>query len=227
MFVIYFSLLGIIFFILLVSFYFSDFTATIIPTINNYNILITNFIEDYENTALIIFSIIYLLSMTTLLPLAGIIVFFGGFYFGWIVLPISVICVSIGSLVPFYLGKFFSDKLLKGYKKYLEKIKINNFNNQILAVTIMRIVPWAPFSITTLISGALSIKSSNFLIGTALGFLPYALALIELGKGLASILQFNDLSLHLIFSTTSFQVGIIALFLLFVISKYLKFTLKG
>ena len=52
-----------------------------------------------------------------------------------------------------------------------------------------------PFSVATMLAGALKIKSSNFMTGTALGFLPWGFGLNELGQGFASILQMEQITI--------------------------------
>src|SRR3546814_19139338 len=53
----------------------------------------------------------------------------------------------------------------------------------------IRIVPFAPFSVVNLLAGATHIRFSDFMLGTALGMAPGALALILLGDRLAEVMR--------------------------------------
>src|SRR3546814_321468 len=59
----------------------------------------------------------------------------------------------------------------------------------IVSMAIIRIVPFAPFSVVNLLAGATHIRFSDFMLGTALGMAPGALALILLGDRLAEVMR--------------------------------------
>jgi uncharacterized membrane protein YdjX (TVP38/TMEM64 family) len=59
----------------------------------------------------------------------------------------------------------------------------------VLAVTAIRLVPLAPFVIVNLIAGALRIRFSHFVAGSALGILPGTAAATVLGDQLATALH--------------------------------------
>src|SRR3546814_10069304 len=62
----------------------------------------------------------------------------------------------------------------------------------IVSMAIIRIVPFAPFSVVNLLAGATHIRFSDFMLGTALGTAPGALALILLGDRLAEVMRNLD-----------------------------------
>ena len=171
---------------------------------------IGNFIQNNYLIALFCYFLIYLLLMACALPFAGLMDLLGGFYFGWVSFPIALVSVTIGSIIPFSIAKYYGGQSLERYEiNILKNIENHCNNNEIKYVVIMRIIPWAPFSVATMLAGALKIKSSNFMTGTALGFLPWGFGLNELGQGFASILQMEQITILEVIKTPTFFLGLI------------------
>lgn len=61
--------------------------------------------------------------------------------------------------------------------------------NGILAVTTIRLLPVAPFTLVNLVAGAMRIRFLDYMIGTALGLLPGIALLSLVGEGLSRILE--------------------------------------
>ena len=61
--------------------------------------------------------------------------------------------------------------------------------NGILAVTTIRMLPVAPFTLVNLVAGAMKIRFTDYMIGTALGLLPGIALLSLVGEGLSRILE--------------------------------------
>jgi uncharacterized membrane protein YdjX (TVP38/TMEM64 family) len=59
----------------------------------------------------------------------------------------------------------------------------------LLAVTIIRLVPVAPFPVVNMVMGALRIRLRHFVLGTMLGMLPGMLAATVLSDQLAAALE--------------------------------------
>jgi len=61
--------------------------------------------------------------------------------------------------------------------------------NGILAVTTIRLLPVAPFTLVNLVAGAMRIRFLDYMVGTALGLLPGIALLSLVGEGLSRILE--------------------------------------
>ncbi|TPG60306.1 phospholipase [Roseomonas nepalensis] len=61
--------------------------------------------------------------------------------------------------------------------------------NGILAVTTIRLLPVAPFTLVNLVAGAMRIRFLDYMLGTALGLLPGIALLSLVGEGLSRILE--------------------------------------
>lgn len=59
----------------------------------------------------------------------------------------------------------------------------------ILAVTVVRLTPIAPFTLVNLVAGAMRVRFLDYMIGTALGLLPGVVLLSALGEGLFRMLE--------------------------------------
>ena len=150
---------------------------------------IQNFIS--QNYLLSIFTFLTLYSFLILcnFPFASLLSMINGFLFGtWIGGTISLIGGTLGAFGIFIIAKnFFSDfiknKFLNKYS-YIE----NYFNkNDLELMTLIRIVPAAPFFIQNLILAGLGANNKKFFFTTLFGLAPWSFIFGSIGQGLEEI----------------------------------------
>ena len=156
-----------------------------------------------QNYLLSIFTFLTLYSFLILcnFPFASLLSMINGFLFGtWIGGTISLIGGTLGAFGIFIIAKnFFSDfiknKFLNKYS-YIE----NYFNkNDLELMTLIRIVPAAPFFIQNLILAGLGANNKKFFFTTLFGLAPWSFIFGSIGQGLEEIfINKTELSFSLI-----------------------------
>jgi len=104
------------------------------------------------------------------------------------------------------LRRFFGPKLNRISQAFLER--------GVMAVTVIRLIPGAPYTLVNLAAGALRIHPVDYVIGTALGLTPGFAVMALLGRQVIDVIR----------DPTPF--GILALFALFLLSVGLSFGLQ-
>jgi phospholipase D1/2 len=99
-------------------------------------------------------------------------------------------CAAAGSLASAILTYFIGAWLGRLLGPRLHRIRSRIRRNGVLAVTAIRLVPIAPFTVVNMIAGASGIAFSHYIIGTALGLLPGLVLLSAMGG------QIMDIILH-------------------------------
>ena len=132
----------------------------------------------------ILFANIWVLMLGFGTPLAII----SGFIFGkWAGTLLAVLSLSTGSLMLYFLGKYFFYNFLK--EKYYNKFIFLNklfLNNELIVMIIFRFVGLVPFFLANLIPVIFNIKPFNYFFGTLLGILPSVFIFVSLGSGFSS-----------------------------------------
>ena len=162
---------------------------------------IQNFIFQNYLLSIFIFLILYSFLILCNFPFASLLSMINGFLFGtWIGGTISLIGGTLGAFGIFIIAKnFFSDfiknKFLNKYS-YIE----NYFNkNDLELMTLIRIVPAAPFFIQNLILAGLGAKNKKFFFTTLFGLAPWSFIFGSIGQGLEEIfINKTELSFSLI-----------------------------
>ena len=112
-----------------------------------------------------------------------------GFLFGtWIGGTISLIGGTLGAFGIFIIAKIFFSDFIKN--KFLNKYSYieNYFNkNDLELMTLIRIVPAAPFFIQNLILAGLGANNKKFLFTTLFGLAPWSFIFGSIGQGLEEI----------------------------------------
>jgi phospholipase D1/2 len=98
--------------------------------------------------------------------------------------------VLIAALVTYFAGRMMKKAVV--YK--LAGSRLNHVTEilrkrGLIAVTALRIVPVAPFSIINLVAGAIRIKLWHFMLGSVIGLLPGTIATIVFGAQLETALR--------------------------------------
>ena len=193
-------IIGLIYIIVLFSFLYLLLSNISISDISSYN-----FIQNYQdklnsfksqNTFLLIFIFILFVNIWVLmLGFGSPISIIGGFIFGqWIGTLLTALSLSFGSLMLYFLGKYFFYEFLK--EKYYKKFNyLSNIfkNNELSIMIIYRFVGLVPFFIANLIPVIFNVKPLNYFLGTLIGILPSIFILVSLGSGFSeAIYQYQN-----------------------------------
>jgi len=152
-------------------------------------------IARYYLFLLLVYFLVYAATVALCLPLAALMAVVGGWLFGLWALPVAVLSIVAGSVVPFVLSRRYAGPALaKVDSATVGRLRRGFERNQLQYLILMRVVPWAPSAVTTIVAGALGMSLANFLAGTALGFLPAGLAFNAIGHGLARLTDLHSIS---------------------------------
>jgi uncharacterized membrane protein YdjX (TVP38/TMEM64 family) len=171
----------------------------------------------YYPLLLIVYFIAYVLIVALCLPLAALMALIGGLMFGFAGFLTALLSVTLGSVVPFLASrKFARPALAKVDSEMVQRARRGFDRNPFQYLVLMRLVPWAPFTVTTIVAGALGMDLVSFLAGTALGFVPVGLALNAVGHGLRRLAELRNISVAQLYRDPDFLmatggVGAIAL----------------
>jgi len=193
-------IIGFIYIIILVGFLYLLFFNLSISDISSYN-----FIQNYQDKlnlfksknifALIVIFILFVNIWVFMMGFGTPVAIIGGFIFGkWVGTFLTAFSLSTGSLMLYFLGKYFFYEFLK--EKYYNKFKfLNNLfkNSELPVMIIYRFVGLVPFFIANLIPVIFNIKPLNYFVGTLIGILPSVFVFVSLGSGFSeAIYQYDD-----------------------------------
>ena len=162
---------------------------------------IQNFISQNYLLSIFTFLILYSFLILCNFPFASLLSMINGFLFGtWIGGTISLIGGTLGAFGIFIIAKNFFTDFIKN--KFLNKYSYieNYFNkNDLELMTLIRIVPAAPFFIQNLILAGLGANNKKFFFTTLFGLAPWSFIFGSIGQGLEEIfINKTELSFSLI-----------------------------
>jgi uncharacterized membrane protein YdjX (TVP38/TMEM64 family) len=120
-----------------------------------------------------------------IITLTGVIAF--GAIHGLIYAYIGVIIAGIATFLPGRIVDRETIRRIAGRK--LKPVTIFMERKGLIAVTLVRLVPLAPFPVVNLVMGAMRVKLWHFILGTFLGMLPGMLAATVLSDQLAAAIE--------------------------------------
>jgi uncharacterized membrane protein YdjX (TVP38/TMEM64 family) len=150
----------------------------------------------------------FALTIVLCLPLAALMVVIGGLVFGFAGFVAALLAITIGSIPPFLAARRYGGPALaKTDAQLVQRFRHGFERNQFQYLVLMRLIPWAPFPVTTVLAGALGMGTAKFLIGTALGFVPAGLALNAIGHGLGRLGELRSISVLDLFRDPDFLLA--------------------
>jgi uncharacterized membrane protein YdjX (TVP38/TMEM64 family) len=163
----------------------------------------------YYPLLLLLYFVAYVLSVALCLPIAALMAVIGGLMFGIAGFVVALLSVTSGSIVPFLLSRKFAGPMLgRIHSDIVSRMRRGFDRNQFQYLVLMRLIPWAPFTVTTIVAGALGMGLTKFLIGTALGFAPTGLALNAIGHGLGRLADLRSMSATQLYRDPDFLIAL-------------------
>ncbi|TAL00429.1 MAG: TVP38/TMEM64 family protein [Rhodospirillaceae bacterium] len=177
------------------------------------------FIGRNPTVVLATFVLLYALVVTLALPLTGTMDIVGGAVLGLAGFPAAMFSVCIGSIVPFLIArKLGATALMRFDSGLVQRVRHGFVRNGLQYLILMRLLPWAPCSVTTIISGALGMRLWPFLLGTGIGFVPAGLALNMIGRGLRRIGDSRDISVVALYRDSDFLLAVVGVGMVAILS---------
>ena len=140
---------------------------------------------------------------------------FQAFAYGWTATMIS-------ATLHFFIGRQFSDWIRAASGKRLRRLKQIMSRNGIVASAILRNVPAGPFIFVNVVCGASGMRGHHYLMGTGVGIIPKAGALIFLGINLGTFIREPSLQGFAIIAAVIAGVALISTGLARVLAKFEK-----
>ena len=220
---IYLTIIFFVLYILFSNFEYEDFTSYKFIQVNHSNLIL--FKE--QNFFLISFLLIVITILWVILLGFGTpIALAGGFIFGkWIGTLLVVLSLTIGATILYILALFFFKELIsKIFLKRFKYLKKKFKKQEVLVMTLFRIIGIVPFGIQNILPTLFNIKVKNFFFGSLIGMTPQLFVGVSLGAGLNKILEenkdpptFSELIL-----TPDIYLPIIGIIILVLIAIYLR-----
>jgi phosphatidylserine/phosphatidylglycerophosphate/cardiolipin synthase-like enzyme/uncharacterized membrane protein YdjX (TVP38/TMEM64 family) len=108
----------------------------------------------------------------------------------WPGLAYAAVGAMVSAAATYGLGRKLGPNLLRRVLgPRISRVSQAVNRNGILAVTTIRLLPVAPFTLVNLVAGAMRIRFLDYMVGTALGLLPGIALLSLVGEGLSRILE--------------------------------------
>ncbi|MFC7551959.1 TVP38/TMEM64 family protein [Pseudoroseomonas wenyumeiae] len=103
----------------------------------------------------------------------------------WPGLLYAAVGAMVSAVLTYLVGRRMGPGLLrKIIGPRINRVSRSIANNGILAVTMVRLMPIAPFTLVNLVAGAIRIPLLDYVVGTALGLAPGLLLMTALGDRL-------------------------------------------
>lgn len=157
--------------------------------------VLSNFVESNYILTVVIFIVVYLVSVAFLIPIATVLTLTGGFLFGAVLGTIFVnIGATIGAALAFLFARYIvGKKVQEKYGKQLEKFNSELENNKYQYLFSLRFLPVFPFFLVNFLCGVTKVDLKTFIITTSLGIIPGSFVYTYAGRQLANVNSLGDI----------------------------------
>ena len=186
-------LLFIFLFLAISSSFLFDYWAFIIDLITQYHTELLDFIENKFFSSLILFTIIYVISIAISLPIGSFLTFIGGYIFGAYYGFFSVIIgATVGALILFMIIKVGILRTIGSIhqkSELINKIKFGIDKNIWSYLFFIRFFPIFPFWFVNIAPAILGVRLLPYTVTTFFGIMPGSLSIILIGSGVEDIVN--------------------------------------
>ena len=203
-----------------------DYWAFIIDLITQYHKELLDFIENKFFSSLILFTIIYVVSIAISLPIGSFLTFIGGYIFGAYYGFFSVIIgATVGALILFMIIKVGILKTIGSIhqkSELINKIKFGIDKNIWSYLFFIRFFPIFPFWFVNIAPAILGVRLLPYTVTTFFGIMPGSLSIILIGSGVEDIVN-KKVDFTWSFSDHKFFfIGLLILSLISILPIFLK-----
>ena len=170
-----------------------DYWGFIIDLITQYHTELFDFIENKFFLSLILFTIIYVVSIAISLPIGSFLTFIGGYIFGAYYGFFSVIIgATVGALILFMIIKVGILRTIGSIHQksdLINKIKFGIDKNIWSYLFFIRFFPIFPFWFVNIAPAILGVRLLPYTVTTFFGIMPGSLSIILIGSGVEDIVN--------------------------------------
>ena len=170
-----------------------DYWGFIIDLITQYHTELFDFIENKFFSSLILFTIIYVVSIAISLPIGSFLTFIGGYIFGAYYGFFSVIIgATVGALILFMIIKVGILRTIGSIhqkSELINKIKFGIDKNIWSYLFFIRFFPIFPFWFVNIAPAILGVRLLPYTVTTFFGIMPGSLSIILIGSGVEDIVN--------------------------------------
>ena len=170
-----------------------DYWGFIIDLITQYHTELLDFIENKFFSSLILFTIIYAISIAISLPVGSFLTFIGGYIFGAYYGFFSVIIgATVGALILFMIIKVGILRTIGSIhqkSELINKIKFGIDKNIWSYLFFIRFFPIFPFWFVNIAPAILGVRLLPYTVTTFFGIMPGSLSIILIGSGVEDIVN--------------------------------------
>ena len=170
-----------------------DYWGFIIDLITQYHTELFDFIENKFFSSLILFTIIYVISIAISLPIGSFLTFIGGYIFGAYYGFFSVIIgATVGALILFMIIKVGILRTIGSIhqkSELINKIKFGIDKNIWSYLFFIRFFPIFPFWFVNIAPAILGVRLLPYTVTTFFGIMPGSLSILLIGSGVEDIVN--------------------------------------
>lgn len=216
-------LLGILFTLFIVFFYFHLYDYLTFSALKSYKHTIELWTNDHYLAAVVLYLLIFILTIACTIPSATFLTLVGGFLFGGIAFVYAMLGTTLGGLTLFLAIRTSIGERIAARKSGLLKYMEGGFQrNAFYYLLSLRLMPICPCWISNIAAGALNVPIRTFVVATVLGIAPATLIYVMVGRGLDQFFASDTMpNLNILF-TPSIFLPLIALAILSIVPVLYK-----
>jgi uncharacterized membrane protein YdjX (TVP38/TMEM64 family) len=152
------------------------------------------YVAEYSISAALIYITIYALVIALSVPGGAVMTITGGFLFGQLWGTIyTVTAATIGATAIFFLVQStFGESMREKAGPWLKRMSKGFQEDAFSYLLVLRLVPLFPFFVINLVPGLLGVKTSTYVIATAIGIIPGTYVFTVFGTGVGRIFDAGD-----------------------------------
>lgn len=178
----------ILFVLLFAFFYFKLYQYLSYDALKKYHLNIQAWTNQHYQQAVLLYFIVFILSVACAIPSATFLSIVGGFLFGNISTFYAVLGTTLGGFILFLAVKTaLGGRIVRRSRGWMKGLERNINENAFHYILTLRFIPIMPCGVINITAGVLNVPAKTFLAATVIGIFPSTLIYTMLGHGLNEI----------------------------------------
>jgi len=151
------------------------------------------YVEHHYWKTVLVYWLVYAISITLSFPWAAVMTLAGGYMFGMVAVLYIITATTVGAIGAFLIARYvLGDYLQKKYGKYLTNFNLAMKNDGGWYLFTIRLIPIIPFFIVNSLAGLTKINLRDYILSTFFGMILPTTIFAFAGTELAAVHSVND-----------------------------------
>lgn len=152
--------------------------------------LLKDFIATRPTLSVLVFGVVYAITVALSLPIASLLTLAGGALLGWPAAAVIICAATLGAAIVFIAARtVLREFLARRTSRFMDKLEAGFQKNAFFYLLALRLIPAAPFWVVNIVPAVLGMRLNQYILATFIGITPGTVVYVWVARSFDNLLS--------------------------------------